>query len=109
MQHDGRAYCIENINDMKMCIGAHILASNIFRNNCPIQCTSRVIACAQQCTNGFQMNWSLFLLNQLIKDTVIVHVKEQPYTYSSLLILNTLVVWMEPEDYQRMTVEAVKV
>ena len=55
------------------------------------------------------MNWSLFLLNQLTKDAIAVHVGERPFMYSWLLILIALVAWMEPEDYQRMDVEAVKV
>ena len=55
------------------------------------------------------MNWSLFLLNQLTEDAVAVQDGECPFTYSWLLILIALVAWMEPEDYQRMDVEAVKV
>ena len=55
------------------------------------------------------MNRSLFLLNQLTEDAVTDQDEEWPFTYSWLLILITLVDWMDPEDYQRMKVEAVKV
>ena len=55
------------------------------------------------------MNWSLFFLNQLTKDAVAVQAGEQPFTYRWLLILIALVAWMDPEDYQRMDVEAIKV
>ena len=79
-------------------IGAHILESNIIRGNCSVQCNSRVVACAQQCAEGVQMNWSLFLLNQLTEDAVVAQAGERSFSYSWLLILIALVAWMEPED-----------
>ena len=54
------------------------------------------------------MNWSLFLLNQLLEDALAAQTG-RPFSYSWLLILITHVSWMEPEDYQPMAVEAVKV
>ena len=54
------------------------------------------------------MNWSLFLLNQLLEDVLVAHMGK-PFSYSWLLILIALVAWMEPEDYQPMVVEVVKV
>ena len=54
------------------------------------------------------MNWSLFLLNQLLIDALTAQ-RGHPFSYSWLLILITLVAWMEPEDYQPMAVEEVKV
>ena len=55
------------------------------------------------------MNWSLFLLNQLNEGAVVVQDGERPFTYSWLLISIALLAWMDPEDYQRMTVEFDKV
>ena len=92
-----------------MHIGARILESNIVRKDHPIQSTSGVIACTHKCSEGVQMNWFLFLLNQLIEDAVAVQAGERPFTYSWLLILIALVAWMDPEDYQRMMVEAIEV
>ena len=54
------------------------------------------------------MNWSLFLLNQLLED-VLVAQTGWPFSYSWLLILITLVAWMEPGDYQPMAVDTFKV
>ena len=54
------------------------------------------------------MNWSLFLLNQLLEDVLIAQTG-RPFSYSWLLILITLVSWMKPEDYHPMAVEAVMV
>ena len=92
-----------------MCNGACILSSKIVQNNFPIQCNLGVIAYTQQCAEGVQMNWSLFLLNQLTKNAVVAQDREQPFSYSWLLILISLVAWMEPENYQPMFIEAVKV
>ena len=55
-----------------------------------------------------QMNRSLFLLNQLIKDALVAQAG-CPFSYSWLLILIALVAWMEPKDYQLMAVDVVKV
>ena len=54
------------------------------------------------------MNWSLFLLNQLLSDALTAQ-RGHPFSYSWLLILIALVAWMELEDYQPMMVEATKV
>ena len=54
------------------------------------------------------MNWSLFLLNQLLED-VLAAQDGWSFSYSWLLILIALVSWMEPEDYQLMIVHAAKV
>ena len=67
-------------------IATRILTSKIVHKNCPIQCTLRVIACTQQCVEGVQMNWSIFLLNHLNEDVVVVQVEVRPYTYRWLLI-----------------------
>ena len=55
------------------------------------------------------MNWSLFLLNQLMEDAVAIQEGEQPFTYNQLLILIALMAWMDPDDYQGMKVDIVKV
>ena len=54
------------------------------------------------------MNWSLFLLNQLLEDALDAQAGHL-FSYSWLLILNALLTWMEPKDYQPMAVDATKV
>ena len=68
LKHDGRAYRIDSINDHVVPIGARILASKVVRKNHPVLCNSKVVACAELCVQGTHMNWSLFLLNQLMED-----------------------------------------
>ena len=80
LERDGRAYRINSINDRTVCIGAKILSSKVIRKNLPFQCNSMVVACAEMCAQGVQMNWSLFLMNQLAKDTVAAQVGEIPFT-----------------------------
>ena len=55
-----------------------------------------------------QMNWSLFLLNQLLNDALAAQAGK-PFSYSCLLILIALIAWLEPKDYQPMVVDVVKV
>ena len=55
------------------------------------------------------MNWSLFLLNQLLEDVVTSEAGEHNISYSWLLNLISLVTWMEPEDYQPMLAATEKV
>ena len=54
------------------------------------------------------MNWYFFLLNQFLEDALAAQTG-QPFSYSWLLILISLIAWMEPEDYQPMVVDAAKV
>ena len=108
LQRDGRAYRIDSINSQMVHIGARISASKVVCGNWPIQCNLRVVTCAQKCAEGVQMNWSLFLLNQLLEDSLVSQTW-WPFSYNLLLILISLVAWMEPEDYQPMVVEEVKV
>ena len=99
LEHDGRAYRIDSINDRVVRIGARILASKIVRKNRLVQCNSGVVSYAELCAKGVQMNWSVFLMNQLAEEAVAAQAGERSFTYSWLLILIALVSWMEPNDY----------
>ena len=54
------------------------------------------------------MNWS-FLLNDLIEDVVLAREVGKSFTYSCILILITLVGWMEATHYQGMEVDTVNI
>ena len=69
---DGRVYHDDRINDTVVRIGVRILDTNIVRMNIPNQCNSGVIRCTEQCTQCVQMNWSLFLMNELTNDALAV-------------------------------------
>ena len=70
LERDGRAYHINSMNDCAVRIGTNILSSRFIKKNLPFQCNSRVVACAEMCAQGVKMNWSLFLMNQLVEDVV---------------------------------------
>ena len=91
-----------------MRIGTRILASKVVRNNRPVQCNLGVVTYPHKYAKGVQMNWYLFLLNLLLEDALVAQMA-WPFLYSWILILITLVAWMELEDYQPMVVEALKV
>ena len=55
------------------------------------------------------MNWSIFLMNQLVEDTVVMQTGERPFTYSWLLIFIALVAWVESDDYQGMDIRSIEV
>ena len=55
------------------------------------------------------MNWYLFLLNELMEDTILAQEVGKPFTYSRLLILIALVGLMEPKYYQGMEVDIVNI
>ena len=86
LQWDGCTYRIDNINSQAVRIGARILASKVVWGNRPIQCNSGVVSYTQKCAEGVQMNWSLSLLNQLLKDTLTAQVG-QPFSCIWLFIL----------------------
>ena len=72
LQRDRRAYHVDIINDLAVHFGARIFPSKIVRQNRPNQCNSWVIACVEQCAKGVEMNWLLFLMNQLMEDAMAV-------------------------------------
>ena len=72
MVHDKMAYVINTINDHAFQVTTNILAVKVLRKNQLNQCTSGVILCVEQCVEGVHMNWSLFLLNQLTEDVMLI-------------------------------------
>ena len=106
---DKHAYISKTINDKFVRVAAKFLAVKMVRKNILNQCTLGVIACTKKCVEGVQMNWSLFLLNQLKEDAMLVQEGKRSFTYSRLLIVIVLVGWMEPEEYLGMDVEFAQV
>ena len=109
LNRDKQSYVTDTINDQEVRIVVNILAIKVGCKNCPNQCTSEVITCTEQCNEGLQMNWSLFFLNQLMEDVMLVQEGKRWFIYSWLFILISLVAWMDPVDYQGMDVEVSRV
>jgi hypothetical protein len=52
-----------------------------------------VIAAAEKCMEGVQMNWATFLVNQFLTDCIEAQEKGIEFHYAWLLILIALVGW----------------
>ena len=104
LEHEGHAYKVDNINEWVVHIVVRIISIKVVWKNHPNQCTSGVVNYAEQCVAGVQMNWSLFLLNQLMEDAMIMQVGKHAFMYSYFLIFIALVSWIDPEDYQGMDI-----
>ena len=63
--------------------------------------------CPKMCLGGTNELVFIFV-EQLLRDALATQT-EKPFSYSWILILIALVAWMEPEDYQPMAFEEVKV
>ena len=71
----------------------------------PTECTTATVKLAEKCAQGVHINWSQFLLNELMDDAR--KLKEQSMTkfhFSWILILISFVVWALPLDYQSMDI-----
>ena len=73
---------IDTINKKEVRITANLLKLKILWKNIPNQCTSRIITSTNQSATGIQMNWSLFLLNEIMEDVVLTQETSKPFTYS---------------------------
>ena len=100
---------IDTINNKIIHVALKLLMMNIVQKNHPNQYTSGVISSAEQCAACIQMNWSLFLLNQLMEDVVLAQEVGNSFTYSSLLVLIALVGWMDLTHYQGVEVDMVNI
>ena len=109
LERNGIACLIDSINDHTVYIGAKIMASKVVWKNRLVQCNSRLVACAELCAQGTQMNLSLFLMKQLVEDVEATQEGTRSFIESWILIFIALVSWMEPEDYQGMDVKVVEV
>ena len=54
------------------------------------------------CAEGVQINWSQFLLNELLQDASLAQEEGTSFHYSWLLILISFIVWSKLEDYQQV-------
>ena len=48
------------------------------------------------CAEGVQINWSQFLLNELLQEEALAQEKDTTLHYSWLLILISFTVWSQP-------------
>ena len=64
-----RGFLILSINDPNVHFTAKILSYKMLWMSGPNQCTTGIVALDKLCAEGVQINWSQFLLNELLHDT----------------------------------------
>ena len=102
--HGGNDYLISSINYIAVRSAEKILCSKVLRKIRPTECTTATIELAEQCMQGVQINWSQFLLNELMDDMVdMQELLSAKFHYSWLLILISFVAWTPP-NYQPMDI-----
>ena len=68
LMRDKRGFSIASINDMAVQFATNVLSKKLLRKMWPNQCTRRTIATFEQCTMGVQLNWSTYMVNELLVD-----------------------------------------
>ena len=100
LTRDKRGFSIAFINATIFWFAAKVLSSKMLRKMQPNQCTTKIIVGVEQCVGGGQLNWSTYLMNELLVDAEELHEKVSPFHYSWLLILIFFFLWEEPPKYQ---------
>ena len=97
---ENRRYMISSINDYIICFAMKVLASKLIRKMHPTQCTADEITLVQLYAEGIQINWSHFLLNKLLQESIEPQEDGKAFHYSWLLILISFNAWSNPPSYQ---------
>ena len=104
LTRDTKDFFIASINDHTIWFAAKVLDKKLVRKMRTNQCTTRTIVVVELCAASVQLNWSQYLLNELLEDVKKVQAKGSAFHYSWLLILISFVVWAEPTNYQGVDV-----
>ena len=93
-----------SINDYTVWFTVKVLSSKLLQKMKSNQCTAGMIAAEELCAVGVQLNWSQYILNELLADAKEAQDKGSTFHYSWLLILISFVAWEEPTNYQGVDV-----
>jgi hypothetical protein len=63
-----QGYKVASIYNGTVCLTCQMIAWKLVRKNRPTQVTSFVVNLAGKCVEGLQMNWAMYLVNQLELD-----------------------------------------
>ena len=95
LSRDTKGFLISSINDHIVRFTTKVLATKLLRKMRPNQRTACTIAVVELCVKGVHMNWSYYLLNELLEDVEESLEKVIAFHYSWLLILISFVGWSE--------------
>ena len=66
--HGGNGFLINSIEDSAVQAVAKILCSKVLRKMSLTECTAAIVELKKKCAQGVHINWSQFLLNELLDD-----------------------------------------
>jgi hypothetical protein len=96
---------ISSIQDGVVCVSCQLIVGKLVRKNRPTQVTGFVVDLAGKCTEGLQMNWLKYLVNQLELDYREAQDQGYEFHFSWLLILITFIAWDMPEGATFLDIE----
>jgi hypothetical protein len=76
-----------------VCLTCQLIDGNLVRKNRPTQVTIFVVDLVGKCTEGLQMNWAKYLVNQLELDCREAQDQGYEFHFRWLLVLIALVAW----------------
>ena len=82
LTRDNKVFRISSINDRNVRFAAKVLARKWLCKVWSTKCIVGVVALAELCAKGVQINWSQFLLNELLADAVESQEKDNAFHYS---------------------------
>jgi hypothetical protein len=80
-----RGYKVTNIQDGTMCLACQLIAGKLIRKNRPMQVTGLDVDLTGKCVEGMQMNWEIYLINELDKDCQ--EAQDQGYEFHFIWLL----------------------
>jgi hypothetical protein len=86
-------YKANSIESVAVRLTCQLIAENLVHKNLPTQVSSFVVDLAGKCTEGLQMNWVKYLVNQLEIDYRESQDQVHEFHFSWLLILIAFVAW----------------
>ena len=91
------SYKVASIESGVVCLACQLITGKMVHKNRPTQVSGFVVDLAGKCTEGLQMNWAKYLVNQLEIDCREAQDQGHEFHFSWLLILIALVAWELPE------------
>jgi hypothetical protein len=88
-----------------MHLACQLISSKIVRKNQPTQVIGFVVDLARKCTEGIQMNWEQYLVNQLDLDYREAQDQGHEFHFSWLLILIAFIAWEMTEGATFLDIE----
>ena len=68
LTRETKGFSIDSINDFTILFAAKFISRKVLQKMRPSLCTAGTIVATELCAAGVQLNWSQYLLNELLAD-----------------------------------------